>query len=74
MNAEMAPSRQTRSIAALAALAASLFTMVGTLTLADHYAHTGSDGRHYAAANPAARYAAPTLGRHAAYGQAAKQS
>ena len=74
MNSAIAINRHTRRIAGFAALLATLFTTVGTLTLAEHYARTGKDGRAYMAANPAARYAVPVVSRHAEYAQAATQS
>lgn len=72
MNAVMATSRKTKRMAGLAALVATLFTTAGTLTLAEHYAHTGKAGRNDMAA--AAQHAAPAAGRHAENGQAAIQS
>jgi len=74
MNAVMATSRKTKRMAGLAALVATLFTTAGTLTLAEHYAHTGKAGRNDMATTEAAQHAAPAAGRHAENGQAAIQS
>lgn len=74
MNAVMTISRQTKRMAGLAALAATLFTTAGTLGLAEHYAHTGRAAQDFAAANPAAGQAAPAVSRHAENAQAATRS
>ena len=74
MNSVMAINKQTKRMAGLAALVATLFTTVGTLTLAEHYARTGKDGRDSMEGNPAVRYAAPVASRHAEDGQAQTQS
>lgn len=65
MSSMKAVSKQTRRLAGIAAIVGTFFTMGGTLTLAQHYAHTGKNGRDYAVANAAADGAAPATRRYA---------
>lgn len=74
MNSVMTIGKQTKGMAGLAALVATLFTTAGTLGLAEHYAYTGRPGQDFAAANPAVRQAAPAVSRQADNAQAATQS
>jgi len=74
MNSVITTSKQVKRMAGLAAIVATLFTTVGTLTLADHYAHSGKGGRNYTAGNETVQHAAPTASRHAQTGRTLTQS
>jgi hypothetical protein len=71
MNAVTTISKQTRRIAGVAAVVATLFTTGGTLALAEHYAQGGTGAQGYAAANPAVQQAAPAAIGRAQDGRAA---
>jgi hypothetical protein len=64
MKTEMITSRQTQCIAGTVAALATLLTMGGTLTLAEHYARTGAsrDASGYYAAKQARRIDCPDKG------------
>ena len=51
-------NRQTKRIAGFVAILATVFTVGGTLTLADHYARSSTGGQEYLAA---AHHAAPIV-------------
>jgi hypothetical protein len=74
MNSVIVASKQVKRMAGLAAVVATLFVTVGTLTLAEHYAHSGRAGRDYTAGNEAVQHAVPTANRHAQSGWAVTQS
>ncbi len=45
MNAMMTASKQTKRMVGFVAVLASVFTLGGTLALAEHYARSSADGR-----------------------------
>jgi hypothetical protein len=74
MNSVITTSKQVKRMAGLAAIVATLFTTVGTLILAEHYAHSGKVGRNDTAGNETVQHAAPTASRHAQSRPAVTQS
>ena len=74
MNSLTTISKQTKRMAGITALVATMFTAGGTLALADHYARTAGDGQAYMAGNPAAQCAAPAVSRQADNGRVAAWS
>jgi len=51
MSSIIAVSRQTRSLAGIVAIVATVFTCGGTLTLAEHYSRLSVSSRDYLAAD-----------------------
>lgn len=74
MTSLIALSRQTKRMAAFAALVATMLTTGGTLALAQHYAQTAGDAAVYMAGNPPQRHAAPASNRQANSAQVATLS
>lgn len=74
MNSLTTISKQTKRMAGIAALVATMFTTGGTLALADHYARSAGDAQVFMAGNPAAQCVAPAANRQADNGRVAAWS
>lgn len=49
MNSMMPVSKQTKRMVGFISVVATVFTLGGTLTLAEHYSRSSTDGRDYMA-------------------------
>lgn len=63
MNSAKTVGKQTRCIAAFAAVVATILTMGGTLSLADRYADAGTTESNSLAGNPSPYQTAPTVNK-----------